>query len=215
VLVAVTLHNDISDNLRERFHTIKDGALVHQPGGEATFWQYQVVQLKGFLATHSHAFQLLSRARWSREMRREAGQLGSHVAALFNPTPDPGIERGVRLTELMLHQMQGMTATRGSRMMLVLLPLGIQLSDQRLGELARAATGSSNGLAAGNPQRLLMGVADRTRIPTIDLLPGFRSWSASSGVPLYLERDGHWNAEGHRLATEIVVREMLRRGLAG
>jgi hypothetical protein len=215
VLVAVTLHNDISDNLRERFHTIQDGALVRKPGADAGFWQYKIVELKGYLATHSHAFQLLSRARWSREMRREAGQLGSHVATLFNPATDPSIGRGMALTEMLLARMQTLTSARGTRLMLVLLPLALQLSDERFGELARTATGSSTGLDVGKPQRLVMGVADRTRIPAIDLFAGFRAWTLQGGASLFLERDGHWNERGHHLAVEIVVREMLARGLAG
>jgi hypothetical protein len=214
VLVAVTLHNDISDNLRGRFHTMKDGALVRQPIADATFWQYKLVELKGFLATHSHTFQLLSRARWSRQMRWEAGQLSAHVAALFRPVPDPHVARGVELTELLLAQMQRVAAAHGSRMVLVLLPLAVQLSDDTFGELARAATGSESGLDMRMPQRLVMGVADRMRVPAIDLLAGFRAGAAENGR-LFVERDGHWNEAGHRLAVEIVVREMLARGLAG
>jgi hypothetical protein len=215
ILVAVTLHNDISDNLRERFHTIRGGALVHQPGEDATFLQYKVVQLKSFLAARSQAFQLLSRARFSRQMRQEASQLGSHVTALLSPTTDPHIARGVELTELLLARMQALASAQGSRVVLVLLPLGVQLSDAKFGELARAATGSPTGLDLGKPQRLVMGAADRTRIPAIDLLPGFRAWTAGGGQALFLERDGHWNAQGHRLAVGIVVREMMARGLAG
>jgi GDSL-like Lipase/Acylhydrolase family len=214
VLVAVTLHNDISDNLRERFHAIKDGKLVRQPIEDATFWQYKVVELKGFLATHSHGFQLLSRARWSRQMRWEAGQLSAHVAALFRPIPDPNLARGVELTELLLAQMQRVASAQGSRMILVLLPLSVQLSDETFAQLARTATGSETGLDIRMPQRLVMGVADRTRVPAIDLLAGFRARAAEGGR-LFLERDGHWNEAGHRLAVELVLREMLARGLAG
>ena len=36
VLVAMTLHNDVSDNLREEWHTLRNGALVEQPRMQAS-----------------------------------------------------------------------------------------------------------------------------------------------------------------------------------
>lgn len=214
ILVAMTLHNDISDNLRERFHTTRNGAVVARSNESASFLQYKVVQLKSFLAARSHAFQLVRHARRSGELRVAAGQLGSHVVELFRDGTDGSVARGVVLTELLLARMQAMASAEGRRVALVLLPLAVQLSDEKFDALdAQAATGSTRGLDRERPQRLMLGVADRTGIPAIDLLPGFRSWTAGGG-DLFFERDGHWNARGHRLAVEIVVREVVARGLA-
>jgi hypothetical protein len=43
------------------------------------------------------------------------------------------------------------------------------------------------------------------RIPHIDLLPGF----SQSGTQLYFRRDLHWNAEGHRLAAQIIYDQLV------
>ena len=213
ILVAMTLHNDISDNLRERFHTTQNGALVEQSRERASFLQYKVVQLKGFLATRSHAFQLLARSRRAGEMRVEAGQLASHVTDLFTERADRSAMRGIELTSLLLARMQAMALAEGSRLTLVLLPLRVQLSGEGFEDLAQAAPGSTRGFDRERPQRLMTQVASRTGIPVIDLLPEFRAWTAGGGAGLFLERDGHWNERGHRLAVEIVAREMMARGL--
>ena len=68
VLVAMTLHNDISENLLERFHTMRNGSLVEQDRAGSSFLGYKVTQLKGFLATRSHAYQLGRQAWHGRAM---------------------------------------------------------------------------------------------------------------------------------------------------
>jgi hypothetical protein len=55
-------------------------------------------------------------------------------------------------------------------------------------------------------------MTDSLGIPAIDLLPGFRRWTADSSAPLYLEWDGHWNEAGHRLATEVTAQGLIDAG---
>lgn len=215
ILVAMTLHNDISDNLRERFHTTKNGALVEKSGEKASFFQYKIVQLKSLLAARSHAFQLVARARRSTEMRTEARQLDSHVIEVFKDATNENIARGVELTALILKRMQAIGSAKGSRMALVLLPLAVQLSEETFADVARSAAGMPRELDIERPQRLIMGVAGRIGIPAIDLLSGFRVGAAGRRDSLFLEHDGHWNERGHQLAVDIVVRELIARGLAG
>lgn len=210
VVVVMTLHNDLSDNLRQRFHTTRNSTLVERPRDKTTFLDYKLVQLKGFLATRSHAYQLVIRSRRTREMRGEARQLSSHVVEILREEPGEAIVKSVDLTGLLLERIKTTVAAEGGRVVLVLLPLAMQLSDATFADLARAA---GQELRIDGPQRLVTRVAARAGIPVIDLLPGLRAWTAGGGAPLYLERDGHWNERGHRLAAEIVSRELVGRGL--
>ncbi len=50
-------------------------------------------------------------------------------------------------------------------------------------------------------------------IQLITLLPDFRTVMRENGVQLYRVSDQHWNSEGHALAAERVVAELVRRGL--
>ena len=213
IVVAVTLHNDISDNLRQRFHTVHGMALVQRPRTRATFLDYTLLQLKGFLASHSHTYQLVRRAQRASEMRGEARHLGSHVAQLFRVDTSEEIAKGVSLTSLLLERMKTTAAAGGGRVAVVLLPLGSQISDAKFTELARAEREAPPTWQLDKPQRLVTHAADQGGIPVIDLLAAFREWTAAGGGALYLERDGHWNAQGHRLAADIVSRDLVRRGL--
>ncbi len=211
ILVAMTLYNDVNDNLRERFHTIGDGVLVAKTGTRASFIQYQITQLKGLLATRFQTYQVLIRAKRSRETQAEARQLSTHVVAMFRLNPDDRMTRGLKLTRLLLERIRVIAAEQGSHAVLVLIPLGVQLSDAQFAEFA----GSLSGAQIDQPQHQMKLIGKRVGIDVIDLLPGFREWAAAGGDPLYLSRDGHWDRSGHRLAARIVSTELLRRGLAG
>jgi hypothetical protein len=213
VVVVMTLYNDINDNLRERFHTIREGALVEKSGVRASFLDYKVTQLKGLLATRSHAYQLLLRARRMRESRAEAQQLSMHVGGLFSESADERMSRGLELTRLLLERIRAVVSGDGGRVVLVLIPLGVQLSDRQFEELSGTRRGSMSGSEIDRPQRQMKRIAERAGIAVIDLLPGFRAWAAGGGAPLYLTRDGHWDGPGHRLAARIVGAELVRQGL--
>jgi GDSL-like lipase/acylhydrolase family protein len=213
VLVAMTLHNDISDNLRERFHRMQDGALSEQPPTTASFVSYKIVQLKGLLATRLHLYQLVIRARRHREMKAEANQLSAHVTEILRDEPGASISRGFKLTELLLQRLQTVAAAGGSRVVLVLLPLGVQVSDEKFAELVRTAGGAPGELEVDRPQRTMKEAANRAGIAVFDLLPKFREWTSAGDSRLYLERDGHWNEAGHRLAAGSVARALIDQGV--
>lgn len=50
-------------------------------------------------------------------------------------------------------------------------------------------------------------------IEQITLLPDFRKTSLDDRILLYHVSDQHWNQEGHSLAAELVVSELIERGL--
>ena len=53
-------------------------------------------------------------------------------------------------------------------------------------------------------QRRLRSWAHATQVPFLDLTPRFRE-AAGGGARLHHAFDGHWNAEGHRLAAEGIA----------
>jgi hypothetical protein len=213
IIVAMTLYNDVNDNLRERFHTMRDGVLVEKTGTRASFLDYKIIQLKGLLASRFQIYQLLIRAKRARETRAEAQQLSTHVSGLFVP-PDQRVSRGLELTRLLLERIRLVASEDGGRVVLVLIPLGVQLSDRQFAEFAGAGSGATQGSQIDRPQRELKRISERAGIEVIDLLPGFREWAAAGAAALYLTRDGHWDRPGHRLAAGIVVSELVRLGLA-
>lgn len=212
VVVAMTLHNDISDNLREEWHTMKDGALVEQPRPPMSSLRYKVVSLKAFIATRFQTYQLWRRVRHGGEMQQTGKLLRSHIVELFwQPVPDR-IAWGFDFTRLLLAQMKEVAGAGGSRVALVLLPLRVQLSDSSFAAFVQGADADPSEMPAGAPQRVMTGIADSLGIPVIDLLPSFQAWTAESSGPLFLEWDGHWNEAGHRLAAEVAARGLVMAG---
>jgi hypothetical protein len=213
ILVAMTLHNDVHDNLRERFHTMEDGALVEKPPRRLSFSQYKLIELKGLLASRSQAYQLLTRTRRLPGVRAEARQLNSHVLNLFSRVTNEPVSTGIELTRLLLERIRSVGTQHGARVTLVLLPLAVQVSGERFAEFLRAQGRSIPDSDVERPQRLLAHVGEQVGIDVIDLLPGFREWTRGGGGSLFLERDGHWNGAGHRLAAKIVTWDLVDRGM--
>jgi hypothetical protein len=212
VLVAMTLHNDISDNLRQDWHRLKDGRLITRDRQPMPAMDYRIVQLKAYLSTRFQLYQLWRRARHGSEIREAGRQLRSHVAQLFEePTPE-GIAKGVSLTGLLLRQVQEVTTSQGGKVVLFLLPIVHQLSDSSFAEFARTSGVPLDSLRIGKPQQLIRPLADSIRMPVIDLYPRFRQWVTGGGAHLYVDWDGHWNETGHRLAAEVVTEGLLQTG---
>jgi len=213
ILIAMTLHNDVKDNLRERFHRRENGTLTDGWQRTLSSPEFRLSELKGFLASRSHAYQLLLRARRSGERTVEAEQLDAHVADLFGATMSRELAKGLEITRLLLERIRVIAAQRKAKVAVVLLPLAVQVSGEASEGLIERVGMATGTLDIQRPQRLLRGVAQRVGIEVIDLLPAFRGWMAAGGPSLYLERDGHWNESGHRVAAGVVASELVRRGV--
>jgi hypothetical protein len=72
--------------------------------------------------------------------------------------------------------------------------------------------GLSGSLDPGKPPRLLTEACSRSGWSCLDLAPAFQE-RAASGDLLYLSRDSHWNAAGHRLAARVLADWIIEQGL--
>lgn len=209
VLIAMTLHNDISDNLRQEWHRLKDGRLEDVNPPPIPGFQFAILKAKAFLATRFQLYQLWRRVRHGGEMRQIATDLKSHMVTLFEHPPHPTIAQGMTLTDSLLGRIQKLAQQGGAQVAIVLLPLRVQLSDTMFASLVRTTGIPAENMVLDEPQRDLEAIAARQRIPVIDLLPAFRQWSNDSTGSLFLERDGHWNEAGHRLAALVVSKALV------
>lgn len=209
VLIVMTLHNDIGDNLRQQWHTVRNDTLVSQAVAPMTTWQFFKVQLKAFVATRSQTYQLWRRFRHRGEIQQISRNLNTHVMQLFRtPDSDP-IAKGMSLTEHLLGAIRDTVAATGGQVAVVLLPLKYQMTDSTFAQLVREANVPATEMEPDRPQQKLTAIGRRLALPVIDLLPNFRAWSADSTAPLYLEWDGHWNSAGHALAAAATARGLL------
>jgi hypothetical protein len=218
ILVAMTLHNDVLDNLRERFHTLTDGKLSQKPVARLSESEFRILQLKGFFASHSHLWQLLRKLKTRRETRTLAAALDKHVAYLIGKNEEPkDLERGWTLTFALFKEIRDVAESMGARTAIMLIPLKLQLQEDALANFRAVAGISAGDLAIDKPQQAMRVFGHKAQIEIIDLLPDLRHWAIAHGASeskasLHLQ-EGHWNEIGHRLAASIAVKAIIERRL--
>jgi hypothetical protein len=103
---------------------------------------------------------------------------------------------------------------RGADFVLVILPRAYQYSARESPGNWEEREYTRLGPHCREPFRYFEELRPRVAYPVVSLLPDFER---SETFPLYLDDDPHWNAAGHRLAAEAIVkalRPIVERRLA-
>lgn len=212
VLVAMTLHNDLSDNLALEHHDFRNGELSVRPPPHWSGLEWALIRGRDFVATRSHLYAIYRRLKAARRTRQEAGLLDDHVATLIRRAPDARTTVAWELTRQLLTRARRLAAEDGAQTAVFLIPLFIQVSPEQLAAFLAAQRLQASETSLDQPQALVAQWGAREGVQVIDLLPDFRA-AARDGSSLYLVEDGHWNRAGHALGAEVVARELLERGL--
>jgi lysophospholipase L1-like esterase len=213
VLVAMTLHNDVSDNLELRHHDVVAGEPRPHPRVDMPLREYAPLEVKGWLAAHSHLYRLITETLRGREIRKRVGALSSHVSALMRREPDERIRLGWSLTRAHLDEIRAETGSRGARTAVFMIPLAVQLSDAAFEQFLASHDLTLDQVRLDQPQQQVEAWGSEAGVPVIDLLPAFRSRTAADSNPLYIPADGHWNQAGHELAAQALAEELIEREL--
>jgi len=213
ILVAMTLHNDVSENLIQEFHFMKDGQLYEKPRQEIPLSDFVRLRVKGLLARNSHLVQLIRRYWNSRQATNAGNRLDAHVANLISTDPNDDISLGWNMTQQLFDKTKTVAEGIGARLVICLLPLGMQVSDESLSQFASLQNLDRKKISLEKPQQVMKEWGRSTGTEIIDLLPGFRKWMEDGQPVLFLQSDGHWNEAGHRLAALLVSEELMRRKL--
>jgi hypothetical protein len=212
IVVAMTLHNDVSDNLEERFHALVDGRAVPKPSREMPGLTFGLLKVKDYLASRSHTTQLVRRHWYRRTIRTGARQLDSHVLQLVRNEESAAVAKGWALTHELLLGVRQQGAGAGARTAAFLIPLSIQLYEDSLRVFLEQHGVTAEEISIARPQEIMRRFGATARLDVIDLLPDSRRWIEANGGTLHVW-DGHWNVDGHRLAAAIVSEELIRREL--
>jgi hypothetical protein len=68
-------------------------------------------------------------------------------------------------------------------------------------------------LDIASPNRQLGIIAERHRLPLLDLLPVLQHESGGNPRRFYFQTDQHWNRDAHALAARELERFLVERGL--
>jgi hypothetical protein len=122
--------------------------------------------------------------------------------------------RAWETTERILARLKGDVEALGSKLVVFTVP-AIEEVSVDLYEKATTKIASPDKLCleeAPGHTRLSL-ILTKLDIESMTLLPDFRRAMREDGIQLYRLSDQHWNPEGHALAAERVVSELIRRGL--
>jgi len=210
VLLAFTLHNDISDNLEERYHFRDGERLRSKPVTHASLFRHINLKIRSYLVSHSHLYQLAYRS-WTSVAVADAGsQLRHHVVDLMMVEHETAIENGWWITKQLLLEANQLSKSGGAKMAVFPIPLTYQFDSRAYAALLATNQLSEEQLDPNNPQVMLQHILAEENIPDIDILPEFLGYTSSSGgQPLYIWGDGHWNRAGHRVAASVVSRKLV------
>lgn len=217
ILVAMTLHNDVSDNMKEQFYTFADDKLISKPVVSMSVSEQKILHFKDFFASHSHLWQLLRKWKSLGEIRNSATALDKHVMQLIGKNEETEeLKRGWKVTFELFKRIREVGKSMGAETAIMLIPLKLQLQDDSLDEFRTFAGMSKDGVAIEKPQQAMRVFGRETNIEVIDLLPTLRKWTAAHRTAenkdsLHLQ-EGHWNVNGHALAAKIAVDELVRNG---
>ena len=208
VLFAVTLHNDISDNLEGRYHTEEEGKLIDKPLFVTPMLTHLGFEVRSYLASHSHLYQIAYQS-WKSLGRPSAGhRLENHVVELMRNDQSDEVKRGWWITEKLLEKAGRLAKVDGFNIAMFIIPTIYAADSGLYSELVSTQQLTASELNRDKPVETLMAILERQGIWAVDLLPGLRSQSDAPGQQFYIQGDGHFNKEGHELAASIVSREL-------
>jgi len=209
VLFGTTLHNDISDNLEERYHVRQGEVLRPKPSTEESLFRHVNLEIRSYLVSHSHLYQIVYQGWKSRGRARAGSRLTEHVVELMRVEPGAMAKNGWWVTKQLMAEANRLSKLGGAQMAVFSIPLIYQVDSRAYAELLATYHLSEGQLDPNNPRTMLLHILEEENIPRIDILPEFlRYVRESGGQPLYIRGDGHWNRNGHLAAASAVSRQV-------
>jgi hypothetical protein len=198
VILGFLVSNDVMNNhpllegkSDKPFFSLAGGQLI--PSDATTG-----IALQSPLWRWSALYRYATRARMAREAEAEKIRLGGGMPVdlrVHDPKPDPAWEEAWAVTDALIGAMARECAAGGARFGVLLFPDSIQATEGGRQRAIQRWPGAA-GWDFSQAQRRAVEVAGRSA-PTLDLLPALQGQEGA-----YLVQDGHWTAEGHRLAGE-------------
>lgn len=213
VLLGFTAGNDFYDTMvggAEQYVVI-DGVQIQKVrniGG--------LTELKAFLRRHSATYRAFAVLSPGARML-VADQLGEvfhwPVNDIFLRQPPPALPAAIESTLLMLDQMHEFARARGAWFSVVVIPSRAQIHAEDYALFKSRFGMNDDDLDMRRPQRVLTAWAASRGVPFLDLEPVMSAAAARDTTRLYFRGDSHWTIAGHELASRVVARFLMDRGL--
>jgi lysophospholipase L1-like esterase len=209
VILAFCVGNDVQDNAASPYFRWRDSRLEELPVVPLRPAELCLARLEEFGAAHFHLYQFL-RDRYHRTVSATAEPLEELPATPPVQVLRPANDDDWRLTEALLDRLLELVAGAHAGFLLVAVPQRLQVFDDEW----VASTGRDSGDPTRlEPQRRLAAYARRHLLPFVDLITDLHDGSIAQRA--YFRIDGHWNAHGHRIATDGILEALVAFRLLG
>ena len=142
-----------------------------------------------------------------------AAPMDAPTRALYDAEPSGDFKDGWEITSQLFGRLKARTDALGIPLAAFIIPDSPQVSESEWRELIgdrRVSRGRAE-LTAPNDQLAI--IAERHRLPLLDLLPALQRESGGRSRRFYFETDQHWNRDAHALAARELERFLVERGL--
>ena len=187
VFLVFFLGNDLADN--ERFPMIRGQVYTPRPTSGAGAW-HSALLAYGRVAARAWAL--------TDEASPERQRFQRELAPFLTSGKDL-LQSQLAPTAAALTELRDALAQAGTPLMVALAPPAFALDPRRL-ERTLPLVGLEGPVEVDAPRAALAQLLDALRVPTCDLGPAL-----SAGERPYFVFDGHWTAEGNRLAAEALA----------
>jgi hypothetical protein len=239
VILAFYTGNDLLNNMPGQLLTnggfncyfpyfvICDGKLDPEPwlfapgfkatwGGQCPPGRKQISYLLGTLYQHSRLYAQLEPI-WTNRHRDRPG-FALPVAEFLPGIDDPALDYSWQLTKELILQLRRETEAHGAKLAVVIIgPAAVFESalmspEERESFLQKVP--HLRGAEPDLPNKTLTEFLQEQKIPVLDLQPPMLDYVREVRSVPYLPNEGHWNAEGNRLAAELMYNWLIQSGLA-
>ena len=190
---------------------VRDGSLPERSGIQST--GALPIPFKDVLKRNLHSYLFLQHRYDALRAQLRSTPEGAlkeftvfNMEALMLREYPPELERAWDQARKVIGQMQAWTRKRGSRLVIVTIPIGGQVYPGMWEHTRKLYGLSSTDFDLDKPQRLIEEIGEELGVPVIDLRHALQN--AREGPELYYRNDIHWTPRGHDVAAREIVRQL-------
>lgn len=225
VILAFFTGNDLINNskklesdLYRPFFVYRNGELVEDlsfrqlnPGYSNNYAVSFVDNLPQWLVANSRILQVIKKVDLDNKKRQGLAEYRKQSFYKFNPPTNEVWEEAWKITEDLIVLMREEVEEKGAKFSMAVIASPLQIHpDENKRKRKQEEFGVKDWFYVGNRLEKL---GDRHNFPVWDLTKPFLNYSQENQVCLHgfepaADCGGHWNAEGHRVAGEIISRNL-------
>jgi hypothetical protein len=218
VLVGFVANDTIENGTYEtqRYAIDERGYLTDVTAGAAADERWQgtlPIPFKSWLRRHSHAYYLAINRYHTLKVALGLlpGNVESRQLGLYTATMSAEVAGWWERTRYWLGKLQGVLEERRTPLLVVFIPANFQVDPAKWNGARRFYRLSDAEAALDRPQEELRAICRDAGVGYLDLLPALRA-REHPDRPLYYH-EGHWTAEGHRVAAELIFARIVAERL--